>query len=67
MFQHIDTMIFVNKCLLCYFVICFLAIIDTKLFHDNDIDLGLPTRAICKLCGFVLLFEQMDFFVSSYD
>jgi len=48
-------------------VICFLAIIDTKLFHDNDIDLGLPTRAICKLCGFVLLFEQMDFFVSSYD
>lgn len=41
----------------------FLAIIDIKLFHDNDIDLGLPTRVICKLCGFqvVLLVKQMDF------
>lgn len=39
----------------------FLAIIDIKLFHDNDIDLGLPTRVICKLCGFALLVEQMDF------
>ena len=38
----------------------FLAI-TTKLFHDNDIDLGLPTRVICELCGFVLLVEQMDF------
>ena len=63
MFHYIDAMIFVNKCLLYYFVICFLAIIDIKLFRDNDIDLGLPTRTICKLCGFVLLVEQMDFFL----
>lgn len=61
MFQYIDTMIFINKCLFYYFVICFLAIIDVKLFHDNYIVLGLPTRVICKLCGFVLLVEQMDF------